>query len=91
MSKIFILKEVKARSRCGMKIVVEQVFEKFFNEYGKPVCIPLPKIVINEKVIDLDHENTFIHPRTHKEFSVTREEIMFKSKFPYLKKKNNPK
>jgi len=92
MSKIFILKEVKARSRCGMKIVVEQVFEKVFNEYGrKPVCVPLPKIVINEKVIGLDDENTFIHPGTHKEFRVTREEVMFKSKLPYLKKKNNPK
>lgn len=92
MSKVFILKEVKAKSRCGMKIVVEQVFEKVFNEDGrKPVCVPLPQIVINEKVIGLDDENTFIHPGTKKEFRVTREEVMFKSKLPYLKKKNNAK
>ena len=92
MSKIFILKEVKAISRCGMKIVVEQVFEKVFKEYGiNPICVPLPQIVINENVIGLDGENTFIHPGTKKEFRVIREEVMFKSKLPYLKKKNNPK
>ncbi|MCG2609037.1 hypothetical protein LZZ98_10970 [Acinetobacter sp. SM34] len=92
MSKIFILKEVKAISRCGMKIVVKRVFEKIFNEYGtKPVCVPLPQIVINEKVIGLNDENTFIHPGTKKEFRVTKNEVMFKSKLPYLKKKNNPK
>ena len=92
MSKIFILKEVKAVSRCGMKIVVEQVFEKVFNEYGRnPICVPLPQIVINENVISLDDENTFIHPGTKKEFRVTRGEVIFKSKLPYLKKKNNPK
>ena len=92
MSKTFILKEVKAKSRCGMKIVVEQVFEKVFHEHKrKPVCVPLPKIVINEKVIGLDDENTFVHSGTYKEFRVTREEVIFKSKFPYLKKKNNSK
>lgn len=90
MSKIFILKEVKAKSRCGIKIVVEQVFKKILNEdERKPVFVPLSKIVINEKVIDLDEENIFIHPGTGKEFKVTREEVRFKSKLPYLKKKNN--
>ncbi|WP_427930019.1 hypothetical protein [Acinetobacter sp.] len=92
MSKIFILKEVKAVSRCGMKIVVERVFEKIFNEYGRnPVCVPLPQIVINQKVISLDDENAFIHPGTKKEFRVTRGEVIFKSKLLYLQKKNNPK
>lgn len=92
MSKTFILKEVKAKSRCGIKIIVEQVFKKVLNEDGRnPVFIPLPKIVINEKVIGLDDENTFVHPGTYKEFRVTREEVIFKSKFPYLKKKNNSK
>ena len=67
MSKIFILKEVKAVSRCGMKIVVERVFEKVFHEYGKKsVCVPLPQIEINKKVISLDDENAFIHPGTKK-------------------------
>ena len=45
--------------------------------------------MINEKVIGLDEENIFVHPGTGKEFKVTREEIRFKSKLPYLQKKNN--
>ena len=32
MSKILILKEVKAISSCGTEIIVEQVFEKKFKK-----------------------------------------------------------
>jgi hypothetical protein len=81
MSKILILKEVKARSGCGTTIIVEQVFEKNLNEYGRHLsCLPLPKIAINGKLINLDEENSFIHPGTNKLFKVTREEIVFRTK-----------
>lgn len=81
MSKILILKEVKARSGCGAKIIVEQVFEKVLNDHGRnQSCSPLPKIVINGKLINLNEENTFIHPGTGKVFKVTREEVVFRPK-----------
>ncbi|WP_454666625.1 hypothetical protein [Acinetobacter calcoaceticus] len=75
MSKRHILKEVNAKSMCGMKIVVEQIYEniyeKNFVEAGREQSwLPLSKIVISDKVINLDQDNTFAHPRTGKVFKV---------------------
>lgn len=73
MSKKYILKEVDASSENGDKIIVEQVFEKiidthFFN--SKRRCIPLFRIVIRDKVIMLNEDLSFIHPRTGKIFKI---------------------
>ncbi len=75
MSKRHILKEVNAKSMCGMEIVVEQIYEninvKSFVEAGREQnWLPLSKIVISDKVINLDQDNTFAHPRTGKVFKV---------------------
>lgn len=75
MSKRHILKEVNAKSMCGMEIVVEQIYEnideKSFVEAGiEQNWLPLSKIVISDKVINLDQDNTFAHPRTGKVFKV---------------------
>lgn len=75
MSKRHILKEVNAKSMCGMEIVVEQIYEnideKSFVETGiEQNWLPLSKIVISDKVINLDQDNTFAHPRTGKVFKV---------------------
>ncbi|MBJ9721666.1 hypothetical protein I5515_07585 [Acinetobacter calcoaceticus] len=75
MTKRHILKEVNAKSMCGMEIVVEQIFEnineKNFVEAGmKQNWLPLSKIVISDRVINLDQDNTFAHPRTGKVFKV---------------------
>lgn len=90
MTKIYILKKVKARSVCGTQILVKQVFEKVVNEYGRnKFCLPLPKIIINEKIINLNRGNVFIHPEIGKQFQLTGEEVKFKSKFRsrYFKKR----
>lgn len=79
MAKILILKEVSAKSACGTKIIVEQVFEKILNPEGL-IWLPLPKIVITEKVINLNENNTFIHPGTGKIFEVMKEKELFKFK-----------
>ena len=73
MAKILILKEVSAKSTCGTKIIVEQVFEKILNYEGL-IWLPLPKIVITKKVINLNENNTFIHPGTGKIFEVMKEQ-----------------
>lgn len=75
MSKRHILKEVNAKSMCGMEIVVEQIYEnideKSFVEVGiEQNWLPLSKIVISDKVINLDQDNTFAHPRTGKVFKI---------------------
>ena len=71
MSKRHILKEVNAKSMCGMEIIVEQIYEKNFVEAGREQSwLPLSKIVISDKVINLDQDNTFAHPRTGKVFKV---------------------
>ena len=58
MSKILILKEVKAISSCGTEIIVEQVFEKNLRNDGKNLnWMALPKIVISEKVFNLNKDN----------------------------------
>lgn len=79
MAKILILKEVSAKSTCGTKIIVEQVFEKILNHEGL-IWLPLPKIVIMKKVINLNENNTFIHPGTGKIFEVMKEQELFKFK-----------
>ncbi len=71
MSKRHILKEVNAKSMCGMEIVVEQIFENTLEKNLASAEIeqnwlPLSKIVISDKVINLDQDNTFAHPRTGK-------------------------
>ena len=75
MSKRHILKEVNAKSMCGMEIVVEQIFENTFekNLASSEIqqnWLPLSKIVISDKVINLDQDNTFAHPRTGKVFKI---------------------
>ncbi|WP_313035868.1 hypothetical protein [Acinetobacter sp.] len=79
MPKILILKEVTAKSSCGTKIIVEQVFEKILNQSGL-IWLPLPKIVITEKIIDLNENNFFTHPATGKVFEVMNEKERFKFK-----------
>lgn len=79
MPKILILKEVTAKSTCGTKIIVEQVFEKILNHEGLS-WLPLPKIVITKKVIDLNEDNAFTHPGTGKIFEVMKEKELFKFK-----------
>lgn len=75
MSKRHILKEVSAKSMCGMEIVVEQIYENtyeknFVQAEQEQNWLPLSKIVISDKVINLDQDNTFAHPRTGKVFKV---------------------
>lgn len=79
MPKNLILKEVSAKSKCGTQIIVEQVFEKILNQDGL-IWLPLPKIVITEKVINLNENNTFTHPGTGKIFEVMKEKELFKFK-----------
>ncbi len=75
MSKRHILKEVSAKSMCGMEIVVEQIYENIYEKNfvqaeQEQNWLPLSKIVISDKVINLDQDNTFAHPRTGKVFKV---------------------
>jgi len=75
MSKRHILKEVNAKSMCGMEIVVEQIYENIYEKNfvqaeQEQNWLPLSKIVISDKVINLDQNNTFAHPRTGKVFKV---------------------
>lgn len=79
MPKILILKEVYAKSACGTKIIVEQVFEKILNQEGL-IWLPLPKIVITKKIIDLNENNAFTHPARGKVFEVMKEKELFKFK-----------
>ncbi len=54
MSKRHILKEVNAKSMCGMEIVVEQIFENtnLASSEIQQNWLPLSKIVISDKVIN---------------------------------------
>ncbi|KYQ80184.1 hypothetical protein AWW73_17325 [Acinetobacter lactucae] len=75
MSKRHILKEVNAKSMCGMEIVVEQIYENiyeknFAKDEQEQSWLPLSKIVISDKVINLDPDNSFAHPGTGKVFKV---------------------
>ena len=81
MSKILILKEVNAISSCGTEIIVEQIFEKNLNEDGASLnWMALPKIVISEKVFNLNKDNIFTHPGTGKVFRVRKQTDIFKFK-----------
>ncbi|MGE8560165.1 MAG: hypothetical protein ACN6NJ_04340 [Acinetobacter sp.] len=74
MPKFHTLKEVSAKSSGGMEIVVEQVYEKVLNEASNDqLWLPLPKIAITNKVIDLSHDYTFTHPGTGEVFKVVGE------------------
>ena len=69
------VKEVNAKSMCGIEIVVEQIFENTLEKNLASAEIeqnwlPLSKIVISDKVINLDQDNTFAHPRTGKVFKL---------------------
>ena len=66
MPKKYMLKEVDASSETGDKIIVEQIFE---NE-DEFIWSPLSKVVITDKVINLNEDFTFTHPRTGKLFKV---------------------
>ena len=76
MSKSHTLKEVSAKSNTGMEIIVEQVYQKVFNETetnNDQLWMPLPKIAITDKVIDLSNDYTFTHPGTGEVFKVLGE------------------
>lgn len=74
MSKQYMLKEVDASSEAGDKIIVEQIFEKLpqidvnINDFS---WSPLFKVVITDKVIPLNDDLTFTHPRTGKVFRIS--------------------
>ncbi|WP_038344295.1 hypothetical protein [Acinetobacter sp. A47] len=75
MSKQYMLKEVDASSETGDKIIVEQIYEKLpaldliTNDLS---WSPLSKVVITDKVIQLNEDMTFTHPRTGKIFRLGR-------------------
>ncbi|WP_336916720.1 hypothetical protein [Acinetobacter modestus] len=75
MSKQYMLKEVDASSEAGDKIIVEQIYEKMstidvnINDFS---WSPLFKVVITDKVIELNDDLTFTHPRTGKIFRLSR-------------------
>lgn len=75
MSKQYMLKEVDASSETGGKIIVEQIYEKLpaldliTNDLS---WSPLSKVVITDKVIQLNEDMTFTHPRTGKIFRLGR-------------------
>lgn len=74
MSKQYMLKEVDASSEVGDKIIVEQIYEKIptlymnINDFS---WSPLFKVVITDKVIELNDDLTFTHPRTGKIFRLS--------------------
>jgi len=74
MSKQYMLKEVDASSEAGDKIIVEQIYEKMptmdlnINDFS---WSPLFKVVIRDKVIELNDDLTFTHPRTGKVFRLS--------------------
>jgi len=74
MSKQYMLKEVDASSEAGDKIIVEQIYEKMstidvnINDFS---WSPLFKVVITDKVIELNDDLTFTHPRTGKIFRLS--------------------
>lgn len=75
MPKLHKLKEVSAKSSCGTEIIVERIYERVLNEASNDEAwIPLSKIALTDKVIDLSYDETFTHPRTGKVFKVLREE-----------------
>lgn len=74
MSKQYMLKEVDASSEAGDKIIVEQIYEKMptmdvnIKDFS---WSPLFKVVITDKVIELNDDLTFTHPRTGKVFRLS--------------------
>lgn len=74
MSKQYMLKEVDASSEAGDKIIVEQIYEKMptldinISDFS---WSPLFKVVITDKVIELNDDLTFTHPRTGKVFRLS--------------------
>lgn len=75
MSKQYMLKEVDASSETGDKIIVEQIYEKLpaLDLITNDLCwSPLSKVVITDKVIQLNEDMTFTHPRTGKIFRLGR-------------------
>jgi hypothetical protein len=69
-----MLKEVDASSEVGDKIIVEQIYEKIptlymnINDFS---WSPLFKVVITDKVIELNDDLTFTHPRIGKIFRLS--------------------
>lgn len=75
MPKLHKLKEVSAKSNCGTEISVERIYERVRDgARNDETWIPLPKIALTDKVIDLSYDETFTHPRTGKVFKVLTEE-----------------
>ncbi|OAL76306.1 hypothetical protein AY606_13430 [Acinetobacter sp. SFB] len=71
MPKLHKLKEISAKSSCGTEITVEQIYERVLSDASNDeTWIPLPKIALTDKVIDLSHDETFVHPRTGVVFKV---------------------
>ncbi|WP_278491819.1 hypothetical protein [Acinetobacter gyllenbergii] len=74
MLKQYMLKNVDASSEMGDKIIVEQIYEKglsaAFDNSIVAEWSPIFKVVIRDKVIQLNDDLTFIHPRTGKIFRI---------------------
>ncbi|TCB49523.1 hypothetical protein E0H80_11000 [Acinetobacter sp. ANC 4779] len=71
MPKLHKLKEISAKSSCGTEIIVERIYERVLSDASNDeTWIPLPKIALTDKVIDLSHDETFTHPRTGVVFKV---------------------
>ena len=74
MPKLHILKEVSAKSKCGTEIIVERIYERVLSEASNDEAwIPLSKIALTDKVIDLRDDETFTHPRTQVVFKILSE------------------
>lgn len=70
-----MLKEVLAKSEFGENIIVEQIYEKSIlmhsGNSAEHLWKPLHKIVITDKVLSLNEDLSFIHPRTGKKFIIS--------------------
>lgn len=74
MPKLHKLKEVSAKSKCGTEIIVERIYERVLSEASNDEAwIPLSKIALTDKVIDLRDDETFTHPRTQVVFRILNE------------------
>ena len=65
---------MSAKSKCGTEIIVERIYERVLSEASNDeTWIPLSKIALTDKVIDLSDDETFTHPRTQVVFRILSE------------------
>ncbi|MEZ2903964.1 hypothetical protein ACBQ24_14765 [Acinetobacter terrestris] len=76
MPKLYKLKEVRPKRSYGTEIIVERIYERVLSEASNDQTgIPLSKIALTDKVINLSGDETFIHPQTEIVFKVLRKSI----------------